>query len=68
MDDFKEKLIHLLHYPNITWNTVFQILKKDSKLSSSIPPPESPTIPSAKSFISAKSVFSQNQPIVSLQT
>jgi DNA processing protein len=33
MDDFKEKLIHLLHYPNITWNKVFQILKKDPTLS-----------------------------------
>jgi DNA processing protein len=33
MDDFKEKLIHLLHYPNITWNKVFQILKKDPMLS-----------------------------------
>jgi len=32
MDDFKEKLIHLLHYPNITWNAVFQILKKDPAL------------------------------------
>ena len=34
MDDFKEKLIHLLHYPNITWNTVYQILKKDPTLQS----------------------------------
>jgi DNA processing protein len=32
MDDFKEKLIHLLHYPNITWKTVFQMLKKDPTL------------------------------------
>lgn len=32
MDDFKEKLISLLHYPNISWNTVFQILKKDPDL------------------------------------
>ncbi|WP_312469302.1 DNA-processing protein DprA [Neobacillus sp.] len=34
MDDFKEKLIHLLHYPNISWNTVFQLLKKDPTLQS----------------------------------
>jgi DNA processing protein len=32
MNTFKEKLIHLLHYPNVTWNTVFQILKKDPTL------------------------------------
>jgi DNA processing protein len=32
MDDFKARLIHLLHYPNITWNTVYRILKKDPKL------------------------------------
>jgi DNA processing protein len=32
MDDFKEKLIHLLHYPNISWKTVFQMLKKDPTL------------------------------------
>ncbi|MGZ4161678.1 MAG: DNA-processing protein DprA [Neobacillus sp.] len=32
MDDFKEKLIHLLHYPNVTWNTVFKMLKKDPTL------------------------------------
>lgn len=34
MDDFKEKLIHLLHYPNISWNTVFQMLKRDPTLDS----------------------------------
>ncbi|MFK9092419.1 DNA-processing protein DprA [Bacillus salipaludis] len=34
MDDFKEKLIHLLHYPNITWNTVYQTLRKDPTLRS----------------------------------
>jgi DNA processing protein len=34
MDDFKEKLIHLLHYPNISWSTVFQMLKKDPTLQS----------------------------------
>ena len=32
MDDFKEKLIYLLHYPNVTWNTVLQTLKKDPTL------------------------------------
>ena len=32
MDDFKEKLIHLLHYPNLSWNTILQILKKDPTL------------------------------------
>lgn len=32
MDAFKEKLISLLHYPNISWNSVFQILKKDPTL------------------------------------
>ncbi|MBO0959127.1 DNA-processing protein DprA [Neobacillus sp. MM2021_6] len=34
MDDFKERLIHLLHYPNISWNTVYQMLKKDPTLQS----------------------------------
>lgn len=34
MDDFKEKLITLLHYPNISWNTVYQMLKKDPTLQS----------------------------------
>ena len=45
MDEFKEKFIHLLHYPNISWNTIFQMLKKDPSLQSiyrapltSIPP------------------------------
>ncbi|MCL6572524.1 MAG: DNA-processing protein DprA [Bacillus sp. (in: Bacteria)] len=32
MDDFKEKLISLLHYPNISWSTIFKILKKDPAL------------------------------------
>jgi len=32
MDDFKEKLISLLHYPDISWSTVLQILKKDPTL------------------------------------
>jgi DNA processing protein len=34
MDDLKERLIHLLHYPNMTWMTVYRILKKDPSLSS----------------------------------
>jgi DNA processing protein len=34
MDDLKRKLIHLLHYPNISWNSVYQILKKDPAISS----------------------------------
>lgn len=32
MNDFNTRLIQLLHYPNITWNTVFRILKKDPEL------------------------------------
>jgi DNA processing protein len=32
MDDFKEKLISLLHYPSISWSTIFKILKKDPAL------------------------------------
>ncbi|WP_462409256.1 DNA-processing protein DprA [Neobacillus sp. Marseille-QA0830] len=34
MDEFKEKLIALLHYPNCTWNFVYQTLKKDPMLQS----------------------------------
>ncbi len=34
MDEFKEKLIALLHYPTISWNTVYQVLKKDPGLNS----------------------------------
>lgn len=34
MNDFREKLILLLHYPKVTWNTVFCLLKKDPSLSS----------------------------------
>jgi DNA processing protein len=34
MDDFKEKFIHLLHFPDITWSGVFRLLKKDPELSS----------------------------------
>lgn len=34
MDDFKEKLITLMYYPGISWNSVFQLLKKDPSLQS----------------------------------
>jgi DNA processing protein len=34
MEDLKERLIYLLHYPNITWTGVYQLLKKDPTLSS----------------------------------
>jgi DNA processing protein len=34
MDDFKEKLISLLHYPNFSWSSIFQMLKKDPTLRS----------------------------------
>jgi len=37
MDDFKEKLITLLHFPDATWKTVFQILKRDPTLQSFSP-------------------------------
>lgn len=33
MDDLKERLIQLLHYPNVTWNAVYRLLKKDPTLS-----------------------------------
>ncbi|WP_042456352.1 DNA-processing protein DprA [Neobacillus dielmonensis] len=32
MDEFKEKLIALLHYPNSSWNFVYQTLKRDPML------------------------------------
>ncbi|MDM5327957.1 DNA-processing protein DprA [Neobacillus sp. CF12] len=32
MDDFREKLIALMHYPGITWNAVLDYLIKDSSL------------------------------------
>ncbi len=32
MDDFREKLIALMHYPGISWNAVLQYLKKDPSL------------------------------------
>ena len=34
MDDFKEKLIALLHYPDISWYSIFQMLKRDPTLQS----------------------------------
>ncbi|WP_042356249.1 DNA-processing protein DprA [Bacillus rubiinfantis] len=37
MNQFKEKLIALLHYPNCSWNYVFQLLKKDPTLTSFLP-------------------------------
>jgi DNA processing protein len=30
MDDFREKLIRIMHYPGISWSAVLQYLKKDS--------------------------------------
>jgi DNA processing protein len=63
MDDFKENLISLLHYPNISWSTVFQMLKKDPTLQSlyrlkthslqqtCLFPPNNSSTPSAKSSI-----------------
>lgn len=32
MEEFKKKLIQLLHYPNVSWNKVYQLLKKDPNL------------------------------------
>lgn len=32
MDDFREKLIRIMHYPGISWSAVLQYLKKDSSL------------------------------------
>jgi DNA processing protein len=32
MEDFREKLIALMHYPGITWNAVLHYLKKDPSL------------------------------------
>ena len=32
MEEFKRRLIHLLHWPDITWNAVDRLLKKDPKL------------------------------------
>jgi len=45
MDEFKEKFIHLLHNPNITWKTVYQTLKKDPTLQSIYRTPLLSTIP-----------------------
>ncbi|SDM01932.1 DNA-processing protein DprA [Bacillus sp. OK048] len=35
MDEFREKLIGLLHYPGISWKTVLQCMKMDSNFPSS---------------------------------
>ncbi|NHM29781.1 DNA-processing protein DprA [Neobacillus terrae] len=32
MEEFKRRLIHLLHWPGTTWNSVDRLLKKDPKL------------------------------------
>ncbi|SFA74236.1 MULTISPECIES: DNA-processing protein DprA [unclassified Bacillus (in: firmicutes)] len=32
MDDFKRRLVHLLHCPNISWSAVYNLLKKDPHL------------------------------------
>ncbi|HJV31960.1 MAG TPA: DNA-processing protein DprA [Bacillales bacterium] len=34
MDDFNERLTHLLHYPKITWKNVYTMLRKDPRLKS----------------------------------
>lgn len=34
MKDFRARLISLLHHPDISWNTVYRLLKKDPKLES----------------------------------
>lgn len=34
MEDFRRKLITLLHHPNASWNAIYQILKMDPELSS----------------------------------
>ncbi|WP_423801691.1 DNA-processing protein DprA [Neobacillus sp. SAB-20_R2A] len=34
MNEFTEKLISLLHYPDISWHTIYQILKRDPGLES----------------------------------
>lgn len=34
MDELKERLIHLLHFPNISWTAVYKLLKKDPHLTS----------------------------------
>jgi DNA processing protein len=32
MEEFRDKLIYLCHFPGITWNEIFKILKKDPQL------------------------------------
>ncbi|MDQ0198581.1 DNA-processing protein DprA [Neobacillus ginsengisoli] len=65
MDDFKEKLISLLHYPNITWNSVFQILKKDPTLQTL-----NPQLLQQNFLLSPKNIFitSSNSSIINLQS
>lgn len=65
MDDFKEKLISLLHYPNITWNRVFQILKKDPTLQTL-----KPQLLQQNFLLSPKNIFitSSNSSIINLQS
>ncbi|WP_026566451.1 DNA-processing protein DprA [Bacillus sp. UNC41MFS5] len=65
MDEFKEKLISLLHYPNISWSAVLQMLKKDPTLKNvykiqsqfthqtSLFPPSTSSNPSEKSSSSS---------------
>lgn len=67
MDDFKEKLVHLLHYPNTTWNFVFQTLKKDPTLSNLYQlkydplPADSSTLLNVSPFESLHSEYSHEQ-------
>lgn len=63
MDEFKEKFIHLLHYPNISWKTVFQMLKKDPSLQSVYRAPIS-TIPSTPIY----PAFSQESSLTSISS
>ncbi|MGG1679744.1 DNA-processing protein DprA [Neobacillus sp. NRS-1170] len=53
MDDFKERLVALLHYPDISWNTVFRLLKKDPTLQ---------TLENAHSQSFEQSLFPQSFP------
>lgn len=36
MDDFRERLIALLHHTGLTWNTILQVMKKDPSLQNAI--------------------------------
>jgi len=64
MENFKEKLIHLLHYPNITWSMVFQMLKKDPNLQSLYRPQPDSMFMRSPSF--NHQAISQNTTISSL--